>query len=703
MREQKYANIVEEYEKKLEKEREKKKKAEIAKAEEKAKEAELAKIVAEAQEEKKQKELAMTREIKFEDVRKQIEEDAALEEKLGELATKKVKKLEKEIAELEEVEIPNLEKKKTIKRVKKEKVTPKNDKERVTETIAQLKRLDDTLETPVEKEEKELETEDIQLEKLLNSVKKKKGSKKKIETDEDNEKYVKDEDIFLTASLKPVKKIFNFKKLSKAFLVILIIGCVCGALGYFVALPMYKKYVDSRPKMIFDNTIETLSTKYGSVFKKLMSAGGENSYIDFNFRINTNHSDLHVLSNYNFGYSFGVDPNKDSLESTIYLKDGKQLYGISSIRNNDNYYVKTTTSDEYLDVTTEMSDDEKKTVIDRISDFYQTSSSISEEDVDYFINKNVEILKELFDKSLITAENDEIEVDGNKIKVAKNSFEINRKDAEKLIKRYFEFINEDSRLLKIYNILDDCEDKEKKVDPDDYINDLSDDYSFVFNIYTTNGTKVVGADMEEDGFRFFYYYSTDDAFNLFMDLTDDEDCVNGTDCNLSKQDIYEVTGKKNNNVYDVIINHNGQKVADLVVRSFTIDKIDLDYEVTIKEDTYKGNLLLLSDFDDFSFNLDFSIKSNGDYVNVNLFIDFEQNKEIGIVDEEKVVKYTEKAYNKQVEDLYKSMDEEGLVEGFEFWYLIMTSPDLFDDDEPAQGDEQQSQEGTNNNNSMTVA
>lgn len=683
MREQKYANIVEEYEKTLEKESEKKK----------------AKREAEA---KKQEELSMTRELKFEDVRKQIEEDAALEEKLGELEIKKSKKLEKEIAELEEVEIPNLPKKKPLKNAKKDKVIPKQDKERVTETIAQLKRLDDTLEKSVEKEEKELETEDIQLEKLLNSVKKKKGSKKKIEIDEDDEKYIKEEDIFLTASLKPIKKKIGFKKISKAFLVILIIGCVCGVLGYFVGLPMYKKYIDSQPKMIFDNTIENLSTTYGDVFKKLISAGGENSYIDFNFRINTNHSDLHVLSNYNFGYSFGVDPNKDSLESTIYLKDGKQLYGISSIRNNDNYFIKTTTSDEYLDVSKEVSEEAKKSIINSLSELYQTYNNISEDDVDYFINKNVEILKELFDKSLITAENDEIEVDGNKIKVVKNSFEVNRKDAEKIIKRYFEFINEDSRLLKIYNILDDCEDKDKKVNPDDYINDLSDDYSFVFNIYTTNGTKVVGADMEKDGFRFFYYYSTDDAFNLFIDLTNDEDCVNGTDCNLSKQDIYEITGKKNNNIYDVIINHNSQKVADLVVRSFTIDKIDLDYEVTIKEDTYKGNLLLLSDFDDFSFNLDFSMKSNGDYVNVNLFIDFEKNKEIGIVDEDKVVKYTEKAYNKQVEDLYKSMDKEGLVEGFEFWYLFVTSPDLFDSDEgePSKGDEQQSQEDTNNKDSL---
>lgn len=707
MREQKYANVVEEYEKKLEKEREKKKAKELAKAEAEAKEAELAKIAAEAKEaeDKKQEELSMTREIKFEEVRKQIEEDAALEERLGELEAKKAKKLEKEIAELEEVEIPNLEKQKTIKRAKKEKVAPKKDKERVTETIAQLKKLDDTIERPIEVEEKEksLDTEDIQLEELLNSVKKKKNSKKQIESDEDKEKSGKEEDIFLTASLKPIKKKFRFGKLFKVMLTFLIVVLALGALGYFVALPMYKKYVDSRPKMIFDNTIEKLSTEYGNVFKKLMSASGENSYIDFNFRINTNDSDLYVLSNYNFGYSFGVDPNNDSLESTVYLKDGKQLYGISSIRNNDNYYLKTTTSDEYLDVTTEMSDDEKKSVIDRISYLYQASSNISEEDVDYFINKNVEILKELFDKSLITAENDEIEVDGNKIKVVKNSFKINRKDAEKLIKRYFEFINEDKRLLKIYNTLTDEEEKNREIDAADYINDLSDDYSFVFNIYTIDGTKVVGADMEEDGFRFFYYYSTEEAFNLFIDLTTDEECVNGADCNLSKQDIYEITGKKNNNAYDVKINYNGQKVADLVVRSFTIDKIDLDYEVTIKEEIYKGNVLLLSDFDDFSFNLDFSIKSNGDYVNVNLFIDLEQNKKIGIVDEKKVVKYTEKVYNKQVEDLYKSMDEEGLAEGFEFWYLIMTSPDVFVDDEPSQGDEQQSQEGTNNGNSLAAA
>lgn len=697
MREQKYANVVEEYEKALEKEREKKKTKELAKA--------LAET--KAAEEEKEEKLSMTREIKFEDVRKQIEEDLALEEKLGELEIKKAKKLEKEISELEEVEIPKLENQKTTKRVKKEKVAPKQDKARVTETITQPKKLDDHPEKTEESEEKEnlIDNDDIQLQELLNSVKKKKTSKKQNVLDEKKEKSGREEDIFLTTSLKPIKRKIRFGKLFKAIFALLIVVLAFGALGYFVALPMYKKYVDSRPKMIFDNTIEALSTQYGSVFKKLMSTGGENSYIDFNFRINSNDSNLYVLSNYNFGYSFGVDPDNDSLETKIYLKDGKQLYGISSIRNNDSYYLKTTTSDEYLDVTSEMSDDAKKSVIDGLSELYQASSNISEDDLDYFINKNVEILKELFDKSLITAENDEIEVDGQKIKVVKNSFKIDRKDAEKITKRYFEFINEDRRLLKIYNILNDEKNEDKNIDVNDYINDLSDDYSFVFNIYTINGTKVVGADMEEDGFRFFYYYSTDESFNLFIDLTTDEDCVNGTDCNLSKQDIYEIVGKKNNTAYDVKINYNGQKVADLVVRSFTIDKIDFDYEVTIEEEIYKGNVLLLSDFNDFSFNLDFSIKSNGDYVNINLFIDFKQNKEIGNVDEERIVKYTEKAYNKQIEELYKSMDEEGLAEGFEFWYLIMTSPDIFDfgSDEPSLGDGQQSQDASNNESSMIVA
>lgn len=694
MREQKYANVIEEYEKSLKKEAEQKK----VKEKNVQKETEV-----KVSEEEKEEELSMTRELKFEDVRKQIEEDAALEQKLEELEVKKSKKLEKEIAALEEVEIPDIEKKKGTRRSKKEKTSLKN--ENVIETIENLKKLDDTVEKNTDdKKESFLDTEDVQIEKLLKSAKKKKVSKKQVDIDDSDEKIVPDEDIFLTASLKPIKKKFRFKKVFKIILTLLIIGLVIVSLGYFVARPIYKKYANSRPKMIFDNTLEALSTKYSDVLKKIISVGGENSYIDFNFRVNTNYSDLYVLSNYNFGYSFGVDPNADSLESTIYLKDGKQLYGISSLRNNDNYYLKATTSDEYLDYTDEMTDDDKKSFVDSISEFYETSSNISEEDMEYFVNKNVEILKELLDKSLITAENDEIEVDGVKVKVVKNSFKVNRKDAEKIIKRYVEFVNEDKKLLKIYNILDDSEDVTKNIDVDDYMKDLSDDYSFVFNIYTIDGTKVVGADIEEDGFRFFYYYATDDAFDLFIDLTTDEECLNGTDCNLNKQDIFEISGKKNNNVYDVEINYNGQKVADLVVRSFNLDKIDLDYEVKVEEETYKGNILFLPDFEDFSFNLDFSIKSNGEYININLFIDLKQNKEIGTIDKEKVVKYTEKGYKNQLEDLYKSMDEEGLVEGFDFWYLIMTSPEeIFKDDDSAENEQQPDQEETNNNNAMATA
>ena len=140
---------------------------------------------------------------------------------------------------------------------------------------------DKMIEEAIKKSKKKVSTKDItseleqEIDEMLEVETKKRGRRKKVEVDsidefdllleknnkkqEKNVKITKvtpEEDLYLTSSFKPLKKRLRAGKIFKfLFKLIFTIG-VFGAFIYFVLLPLYKMLEDSKPRAIFENTLD---------------------------------------------------------------------------------------------------------------------------------------------------------------------------------------------------------------------------------------------------------------------------------------------------------------------------------------------------------------------------------------------------------------------------------------------------------------
>lgn len=476
----------------------------------------------------------------------------------------------------------------------------------------------------------------------------------------------KEEDIYLTTSFQPFRKRFRFKKAFKVLLTLLVLCGVLVALGYFVFLPLYHKYVDSKPKMIFDHTIDSVSE--GLVrFIDDHVVSSDLFYFDINFKLNSNVDNLSYLSDSRYGFRFGVDPTDKNCEGAFYIKDGHNEYGLHTLERDGKSYLKFSTSDTYLDLG-ETSDSE---------DVYSSFASILEDisvnkdDLIYYIEKHASIFKELVDASLIQTSKDEMVIDGNTIAVTRNSFVLDAKAYEKVQKRYIELLKEDEKLLKIAASLEDLSVSDYEEYLDDSIEEIEDDYKWCINIYTIKGNQFVGIDEEINGFRDFYYYNVAGDFEVYMNLTEDEDCLQGNDCVVTNQDIINLVGKKKDTYTEVQVKYNDQEVALLQVKSFAKEKIEFDYEISYEDIKFKGDFLLY--VEQHSYNIAFSYKEGADYANFDLYLDFNSPEEFAVVKQENVISYSDRLYEKEWDAFICELDEVGLADSYNFWFEFLSA------------------------------
>ena len=193
------------------------------------------------------------------------------EEKLSMTRELKFKDLQDKIDEEEADRIVN-------EAIKKSKSKPK-------------KKIDDTF-------EREL---DELLEKETKKVKKKKESKheKMSVVDLNDEVKVKkvdlEDDLYLTTSFKPFRKRFKLSKLLKFLFKTLFLLALLVAFAYFVILPLFNMLNDSKPKVIFDKSLDYIQESINNFF------GDDVSNID----------------KFSYKFSFNVDGNMEEISNVI--------------------------------------------------------------------------------------------------------------------------------------------------------------------------------------------------------------------------------------------------------------------------------------------------------------------------------------------------------------------------------------------------
>lgn len=489
-----------------------------------------------------------------------------------------------------------------------------------------------------------------------------------------NENHKQEEDIYLTTSFKPLKKRFRIKKVFKVLFILMILAFLIGTIFYFVLMPLYKKIEDSKPKVIFDSSVEFLSKEMINFVERYYDDNDGIIYGDYNFKIDSNIDKFGLLTNDTFGFSYGIDVKNKTFENYIYIKSGNELHGIKQVEKGDSYYNNFSTSSKYLKIA-KTKEDKNDNSYAELQKYLEKVGKVSKDDFIYLINTQSNLLKEMLESNLIHASKDEIEINGESRKVVKNSYVLDYKDADRINKKYVENVLKDKKLVKILaNINNQSIQEFEKKFKAEYLEDLDVDYKMIMNIYTVNGTEVVGFDVEENGFREIYYYKNDISFEFYLNMTTDEECLNGQDCVLDNQKIISMVGTKKDKSTEVIVNYNKEKIIKLDVFDLSYDKIDVDYEINYGSLKYNGDVLFLLNDKEKEYNLNLNIKADEEYLNINLFMDFKANAEIGQIDPNNIFNYSDKVFKEESKLFTEKLDSIGLLDKYMAWYdLIVES------------------------------
>ncbi len=589
---EKYANVIDEYEEKLKKEEEK---------------------------------LSITRELKFSELQKEIDNTVT-------------------IADYEEIENMN--------------------------SVGSRKSVTDTSEIQVEdvsdfEDTSELDVSDEDTLEIIKTTPLKKQEIVKEETDEvkiidepteeliamDGEESDKDEDdLYLTKSINPIrKKKVRLKKIFKVIIIVLII-LILSLVGYFKLIkPFFSSIVNSDPRKVFENGLDYVSDE---IKKNLNQYADDRGVItlSINAKIDSNINNFSHDDSTSYNVLYGYDPMNKRLLSDISVSRGEEYRNSYLLENNIVYqslsgYDKPIKLDTYTNVLSE-----NNFYKNNKDSFDKLQKYISPTEYMYYINNMIAIYKNFFEDSMFAKENYKIERKGKKVSVVKNTLTLDNAQLTKINNEINKKIENDAKFKKVADVYGDFlkfDDSNKKV---------------VINIYTKFNNKVVGYDIEEDGFTTSFYYK----------LKDD-----GTS--------YDAYFKFNGDKYD--ISRRDSKVEASINGSETVIKADikedkeskliLDFELTKNNKNYNGTLELDIDKSAKKYTFDYKVKNGDKYFNAVGSLSYKSNKKNLSIDLTGFVDPPISDYTKIKEEFNSSFSTDDLYKKYDSWYYLVTNPDPF--------------------------
>lgn len=485
-------------------------------------------------------------------------------------------------------------------------------------------------------------------------------SKKEMKKQFKEEKKAKkkaQEDLYLTSSFKPLRNRFRLKKVFKVlFSLIFTIG-ILTSVAYFLILPLYNKYLASKPRAIFEHSIDYVAEELTKMVSENYFDNNIYKAADVNFMIDSSVNDELGLFGKYYGLKMGFEGN-DS-ETVIYTKDPvtNEIFSYSTVFVDDKEYNLFSHTDNILFSSNEKLDFE----------LVEGDSSISKEDLLYLIEKEQKVIKELLEDKYISSHKDEIEIDGESKTVIRNSFTLDSDSYNQVMKKYTELLSKDDKFIAI--LVDALSINKDEVISEflsfDEVND--EDYSLVFNIYTIKGNKVVGFDVEEKGFRILYLYFNEENFDLHLNLSDDE-CSEGKDCSIENSVVIDLIGDKKDDYTEVEVKYNYVEVATLKVREFSLDKMDCDFEIDFADVELDGSLMLDMNSKDMKYKVVFDFDIDNENFAFEINLDYDNEFKITEIDESKVIPYTDKKLEKEMIEFYSVLEEKGHLEAFDTWF-----------------------------------
>ncbi|MBE6145029.1 MAG: hypothetical protein E7171_00245 [Firmicutes bacterium] len=581
----------------------------------------------------KEEKLSMTRELKFKELQDKIDEEEA--DKIVEEAIKKSKRkastknvtteLEQEIDQLLEVE--------TKKRGRKAK---KVEVDNIEEELSDL--LDEKKKEEVKKETKQVEEkEDVKITKVNT-----------------------EDDLYLTSSFKPLKTRMKASKIIKFIIKMIFLFAVLGAFVYFVLLPLYKMLEDSKPKAIFDNTLDYVQEQAYAFIDTNIPIDSNDFSVEAILDLDSNIKGMESYVNNDFVFTFGYKEKDNAYENGYYVQNKENVrHGNTFIIKDKFAYTKYTTSDNFI----------KQGMIEEDIELNDTAV-VSTDDYKYYINKLISVMKESIKEEDIEATKEELLIDGISVNVVRNSLELNKDEAIKLEKEMYAKLLKDEKFLKIEAAMFESTLEEvKKTYEEEPTYD--DDYVISYNIYTTKGTKFVGFDIEEKGFRNFYFYKYENKFEAHMNLSEDSECSTGGDCVENARTVIDLIGTTKNNQTKVDVFYNDEDIGSLEVTEFNLNKIDFDYNIILGDIRYQGDVLYEFNKDKKEYEFSFALEFDDEYLRLSFKFAYDVLDNIGYIDDTKVIDYTEKVELQEETNLYKELSKLDMDDAFEIYEEIV--------------------------------
>ncbi len=471
---------------------------------------------------------------------------------------------------------------------------------------------------------------------------KKKNIDKKNKTDEtefkddlqkDLEKTITD-DIYITTSFKPLKIKGKIKKALKPVFVLLFIGAILGVIGYFYIYPMLLKYRILKPDNIFGKSIDNIQNYVNDLFGNY-DFDFDNYLIDVNFNIKTDVLEENALNKYNYSVLYGK--SSSNLTKKISISGNDVNLAVALFNDSDNLYINYANSDDILKKT-EKGQGEGST--------FKINNLVLQK----YFNIYSDALKSVIEKDMITSEKDEIVINQKNISVTRYSLKMNKEANINFYKKYNELINSDNNLLKVGAYLEGFTFNDYKDYLKEAVLENSYDHEFlkVYNIYLVDGKTFVGLDIEEDGFRNYYYYNYEDNFDIYINLSNRK-CVNNCD---DERKVIGINGMKKDNIIESKVLYNNKDFLELKINQFDKEAINLEYKYDFGNKHYTGLIDLIKK--DNNYVVDLTLNNSKFKTSINGVV----YKEYHTYELEKnVVPFTEKKYNVRYNNFIDELKE----------------------------------------------
>ena len=479
-----------------------------------------------------------------------------------------------------------------------------------------------------------------------------------------------EDELYLTSSFKPLRKRIKFSKVFVSILKFLFVVVVLALFVIFVILPLYNMIESSRPKSIFNNSIDYVKDTLISSVDVFVNDEDTSYTWDASVDLDTNMKDLEFINKNKFVYTGAFDLDDKVLEAGMYIeKEDKSRYGYSIIEEDGENYYKLSTSDVFIKGFLEKSEssfvEEAITKMDDVSE-------ISEEDFKYYVTTIADAMKEIINEEDLVISKDEIEVDGITNNVVRNSLEFDKEKIIKYEKEFNKILLNNKKYLEIEAKINGESFEEVKKSYKE-THDYKDDYSLSINIYTVKGNQFAGFDIEVNGFRNIYYYVYQNKFEFHINMSSDEECLTGGDCLAKERKVIDLIGttKNKETIVDVFLNNDD--IGSLRVRNFSLEKVDLDYSLVFNDIKYEGSVVLDIDHRNYKYNVLFEVELADQYLIIDCNLTIDKDGKYTVVDKNKVQEYSDRLFIKEYDVFAEELKDQDVLESYQIYETVMTT------------------------------